>query len=292
MIKKIITFFSMLSFLSFFSVNVLMAQSYQFEGSGMYQYEKSDNSKASTFGLSLTAYFDQVNTDGVLLGEAAFMQKAGYVDIIGMYGKMEEGGGDFKITPAFVEADLNYVFPVPVFITAGASYLYMTGDYSFKATNTALNCGIGYFIQDGFAVSAEYQRDIKKTEMEFTPDTETTGNTFKGKLKYVTMFQNNMGINLEGACSYISVEEDSETVKGQEYEIAGDFYLTPAISIGASVAITKSDDTTEEEKAYSARVSAFVIPSFAISAEYTMSKSDADSSDDSNSFTVMLTGRM
>lgn len=292
MIKKIITLFSMLSFLTFFSVNVLMAQSYQFEGSGMYQYEKSDNSKASIFGLSLTAYFNQVNTDGVLLGEAAFMQKAGYVDIFGMYGKMEEGGGDFKITPASVGADVNYVFPVPVFITAGASYLSMTGDYSFKSTNTVLNCGIGYFIQDGFAVSAEYQRDIKKTEMEFTPDSESTGNTFTGNLKYVTMFQNNMGINLEGSCSYISAEEDSETAKSQEYKIAGDFYPTPAISIGGSVAIIKSDDNTKEEKTYSARVSAFVIPSFAISAEYSLSKSDADSSDNSNAFTVMLTGRL
>jgi hypothetical protein len=305
MIKRVVVFFLMILAVSaVLNLQGLRAEAYQFEANGYYYNESADSSDGYSFGLDVTAYFQQVSVDGRPYMEAAFLQKTGYVTLGGEMGSYEidETDGKTTIDPMVAGIEAGYVFsPVPVLIKAGYKYDAWDGEFKepgdtidFEITKNTYTGQLGYYITDGIALAGtiDMANEETKTKGSFGSTTKTDTMSYGANCKYVTMINADMGINLEASYNYVTVEEkDVKDLVNNVYQIRGDVYVTPMIGIGGIVAINTGDNKEDAGNTYTAEASVFFTPNVALMGSYSFFAADEKGVEDINSFEVAVKGR-
>lgn len=298
MFKKTIYILLFVLFCGIFTTNAFSADSYRFEGSGVYDYTTYDEGEINLYALQAIAYLNEVSLGNTPYEYVAFYNKASYLGIQGFLGNIDED--DFEFNFKSISPKIHYVIPtVPIFVGISYQYLLMEGDYDYKSTLNAIDFELGYYIMDGLAISAMYKygKDTLE-EMEFgiftIPETETISNKYGANVQYVTMLNDQMGIHLNAFYTHENVkEEEEDALENSIFSVVGDFYFTPKIGLGGGVEINTGDDESYTGNTYSARGSIFFTPNIALSIEYLMYKADnTDESEDSNEIQIMLTGRI
>ena len=302
MVKRIqLLFLAVLTITIMFIYQESRAESYQFEVNGDYYYQKGDFIKEADYELNAAYYFSQVNIDAAPYREAAFMQQAGYIALSGAIGTVEYGEG--KLDGEQFGIEIKLVLPeFPLFLKLKYDRREFDGDiedegtlYDSDLTYNNYSCGLGYYLMKSLAVAVTYERENEKADYPdiFYKETNKT-DSFGGYFKYVTVFENKSGLNLEGSYIYDIYKTDSEgKLKNNTYTLGCDFYITPQIGIGGSAQVNTGDDKEVAGNTYIGRVSVFVIANIAVEAEYGVFKADnTDESEDSKQFTILLKGRI
>ena len=203
-------------------------QAYQFETSVAYT-DYYDGLFTST-EYSGTYYFSQVSTDARPLAEAAFLGKNSSINL----GYADIDSDDFDAQDSsFVSA--SYYIPNSIFFT---SVSYSEDEDENDAT---LNLGIAPI--DGLLITTQHNKDAD----------EYNENLYA---KYVTLFNGDQALNLEGL---VSKDEETDTTN---YVLMGDFYFNQRFSLGAMF----SDD--DLGNTYGARLQHFFVENASLKAEY------------------------
>jgi hypothetical protein len=306
MLKKINLFMFMFLIVSaVVNTKGLVAQSYQFEANGAYSYEKQKDGNLSMYLLGVEAFFEQINLEGRPYAEAAFLQKTGSAAIIAMKGSSKfdsEGGiGESETDYVFFGGTVGYVIPVvPVFIKGEYSRNSSDGTYTepgFKVTydikHETFAGDLGYYIIDGFILAGRYEKINETQKMQSSPDVKSEMKAFGPYFKYVTMFDGEKGLNIEGGFKRLSSKEEGEKeLNNRIFSIEGDFYVTPQVSIGCSVEINRGDIKTLAGNTYGVELAGFINPNIGLGLEFNYFKADNSDANDSKEFSFSITGRI
>ncbi len=287
----------------FYAGNV-MAESYQYEVNGTYINEKTDNTKTNSYMADAVFNFKEVNLDKVPWEEAAFLQKVGYVSINGLLADYKDDRNTVKLDYNRFGIDFGYVLPKVPFLVK-LSYQRLKDDGSFmdsgvkydlKDTKNTFSGELGYYIIDGLDVAASYEKRIKDDKTSINKDTKT--DIYGANFKYVTMFSNEMGINIAGSYNY---QTDKSTQPGRNdlkeknkiYKIEGTFYVIPQIGLGCDGEFNRGDNKDDAGNTYSAWIKAYIIPNIGLSVGYSIFKPEnTRDAEEKKMFMAALTGRI
>ena len=211
------------------------AQPYDFEGGLSYiDFSPDFGPSDSAIGLDLAWYWDGVRTAGLPLQEAAFYGRAGNVH----FGYLTFDKADFDVT------------------VLGAEYyidrLYLAADYvrfSNGDSSDDFVLGIGYVPVDGLRLAARYViADLGDDAISL-------------EAKYVGLLAGGTAWGLEGNVEF--VDDDFDTTF---FNLAGDYYFNPALSVGLRFSYV--DDDFGSDSGWGIGAKYFFTPAFSGEIEY------------------------
>ncbi|ONG40048.1 putative porin [Alkanindiges hydrocarboniclasticus] len=256
------------------------ANAYQTEVNASYENIDLDESDVNTFGIAGTYYINPVNVGNTPLAEAAFLNKASNISLGYVNASLEE---EENILGVNVKSKLD----LDVLGLAGEFYVpnsqfYVSAAVNQTQTTTKASAagfsasedddGTGYAVEVGYLPMTGLLLAVGATDMSESVNPlqvmkngfvygwgaagvsgEDTAATLRAK--YVTAVGNN-NINLE-----------SQFLIGDEtaYRLAGDLYLDPTLSIGASFADSTEDDS---DSIFGVRAQKFITPVAAVGIGY------------------------
>ncbi|MFT7559954.1 MAG: hypothetical protein ACI93R_001869 [Flavobacteriales bacterium] len=191
------------------SANTVLADDYQFEVGGSYTNVSDDNDTDTDF-TSITGkyYLSQVDTTGLPLAEAAFLQRSSSIQALLADSENATAvalGGSF-----FVPGDMFYV---------GANVIRTSYDNNVVEDDSTYNITAGITPIEGLLLTTSYNEDVDY-------DANISA-------KYVKTLSGGRAINLIGAY---------QDVEGGFLTAGGDYYFNSRTSLG--VLTSNSDDDT------------------------------------------------
>lgn len=256
------------------------ANAYQTEVNASYENTDLDENDVDTFGIAGTYYIKPVNVGNAPLAEAAFLNKASNISLAYVNASLDEEENVLGINVKS-EIDLDvvglagelYVPDSQFYVSAAVNHTKSTVKSSAAGISASEDDdGTGYAVEVGYlpmtglllAVGAtdmsESASPVQMMKTGFVYGWGSAGVTGEDtaatlRAKYVTAVGSN-NINLE---SQILIGDETA------YRLAGDFYIDPTLSIGASFADTTEDDS---DSIFGVRVQKFLTPVAAVGLGY------------------------
>lgn len=229
-----------------FSSQAVLAQDYQMEAGVNYtSFDYDAGGDDSAIGVDFRYNFETVSTSGKPLTEAQFLGRNGGANFA--YSTQDKAdtttirvGADYWFEDIYVSANL---------VNTDASW---TGD-----KETGINVKVGYMLNDGLRVHAGLST---QTEVDGFGLVDETGISIGAK--YVSQLGDNY-INLEGEITNV----DSE----QLFNVAGDYFITNEISVGAEVA---ESSISGDKTLFGVNAKYFFIPTVSGELSYTTKDSN------------------
>jgi hypothetical protein len=254
------------------------AGEYQFEVNGLYNESEMGRVDIDTWGIGGTFYLEAVNDSKGPLAEAAFLNKASFINAGYSDTEIKSRGLGKVDGDAFVIGG-EYVIPEGNFIL-GASY--SNGDIDGLDIKS-YGLTVGKYLNDNTSLRFNYINDDDDLS-----DTDT--DTFELKLHHLTGDINNgMQIGVDASIGYADTDSRAGDYDAWAFGVGADLYLTRQFSLGAGVQVIAGDKEAKGD-GYDLRAQYFFMPQFAVSLSY--SELDLDSApDDFEGWTIALTGR-
>ncbi|MES0874954.1 putative porin [Sinimarinibacterium thermocellulolyticum] len=221
------------------------AQDYQMELEAGYSDFNPDVGEGdSAFDVAFTYYLDRVATAGRPLAEAAFLANASNLGI----GYL-----------TFDDADADAIGVNGEF---WFNQLYLNGSYTAAEIGNVdvdtIGVRAGWMLMPNLRIAA----GVDRTDVDVPGAEETDDIVVEGK--YVADLGGGMALNVEGSVTFLDDPADDEV-----FEVAADYYLNPAFSIGAGGSFADQDDN------FLLRARYFVTPAIAGQVEY-FTQNDGD----------------
>lgn len=271
------------------SVKVSYAQEgYQFELSPEYQMSEDDDDVETTlYGITGRFYFSPVNIGNHPYGEAAFLERVGNVAFFLGQGEVDFGGGLEADGPTYGAA-LVYMQPgSPIFIAAD----YMRSELRFDAPLDLESEGDGYSLQlggfatEGLLLSIGYAHaEVDVTSLIFGIDDTTEFDHYALIAKFVKELSGSTAVNVKGSFGINKFDDGIDDGSNTEVTVAGDYYFTRALSLGAGFGINQGDDETDEGRTFLIRANAFITPKIGVKASFEQFSADGDAGVDDDTF--------
>ncbi len=264
---------------------VVFAQdSYRAEaGAGYITSEDDSNIEMNMPIVFATFHFDEVNTSGHPLAEAAFLERIGSIGFMLGEGDIE---GSVNGDVSYLVADLTYMKPdTPYFaeVTLFKTEIEVPGQ-TIDVDDIALEAGM--FLADTLRVSLTY----------FTGETETFGQTmdsdgFGANVKFVKKHENGKACNLEGRVERTSNEFASLDESNTIISLLADHYFNEKTNIELGYTINSGDDKDVEGDTLSLGVRHFFTPKFYGELYYDKFSADDATTDDEDEWLVAVSAR-
>lgn len=209
--------------------SLALADSYRSEFAAAYDDFDGD---VKTLLVGGAFYFDQVDTSGKPLAEAAFLNKASNVSLIA--GTADINGASDNVDT--VGAGVEFYVPNTILYVAADVTRWSVGDDSDNNWTATL----GVTPIDGLLVTTQYDDDV---------DYE-----FNVQAKYVTQLAGETALNLEAGHANSDFDDYNF--------VAADYYFNRAFSIGAMI-------EDQSESAYTLRTNYFINEQFYVGGSYT-----------------------
>lgn len=273
-----------------------LPQSYQVEVNGLYGHVNADddNTKQDQFGVIFSYYFSPVNTSGHPLAEAAFMERAGVVNAGGVWYETKYPGGLKSDGPQYLIGALYASPSTP--LVASAQYERVDFDYSGSSqaeySITSYQLGIGMYLTDGLRAMLKFESIDSKLSGPTIATLNGDEKTISLEGKWVKEQHNGHAFNLEAIFALNDSDDDGVDETNTLSGVAGDYYLTPAIGVGAIAQINSGDDKQAEGTTLGGRVRAFLHPQFSVVLNYQKFSAENQVGQDVDLIGVILTGRL
>jgi Putative general bacterial porin len=207
-----------------------------------------DDESVSAVGIQGALYFDTVQTNGLPLTEAAFLNKASNVNLTYARLKSDFLGSDQNNN--LTRLGIDYFVPNSIFYL-GAGYSNVHFDSEFGSGSADIwDITVGITPLEGLLVSTTHQDG----------DVDDGGYDLNLMVKYVTQLSGDTAVNFE-----VEFQEGGDSEDGFESEdyvsLAADYYLNHTFSLGAII-----EDSYET--GYGVRTRKFFTPSFSAMASY------------------------
>lgn len=203
-----------------FSTAAAHASDYQFELHGEYTEAESDYSEQDNITLQGTYYFNPVSTDGHVLAEAAFMERASNISVgatrtttnllpstsLTVDGPVTRGG--YEYTSEQYSARGEWYLPGDLFYVAAGVAQF---DYRQESSN-AWSASLGVTPVEGLLISSDFYEDQELDE------------TWNLNAKYVT---DGLGPTLAITSRYNYYDRGDDSLR-----LGIDYYLNRTFSIG------------------------------------------------------------
>lgn len=273
---------------SIFITAVYAEESYRFELEPEYQMSEDDDDVETTlYGINGRFYFSPVNIGNHPYGEAAFLERVGNIAFFLGQGEVDFGGGLEADGPTY-GAELVYMQPgSPIFIAADytRSELSFDGPLDLESEGDGYSLQLGGFATEGLLLSIGYAHaEVDVTSFTIGIDETTEFDHYALIAKFVKELSGSTAFNLEGTAELIRFDDGIEDGSNTEITVAGDYYFTRALSLGAGFETNQGDDETEEGKTFLIRANAFITPKIGVKASFEQFSADGDAGVDDDTF--------
>lgn len=242
-----------------------------------------------------TFYFSPVNLDNGPWEEAAFLQQASNISIIGYKTDLDNDG---DTADGFgLGAEIEYVVSpeLPVYLLLGYDRLTIEFDeMDVEFTVNTIETNLGYYLLKNALIFISYENE--KTEYDILGNTsEETIHSYALNFKLVNTIDANMAYHISATVGRFTLTDDNDNTDDKTnnvFILDFDFYPMPQVGIGAGIRNISGDLEGAEGNTYYARIKGYVIPQFGIGFTYNQFvPKDDEIGDASKEFEIEVTGR-
>ncbi|VUD67323.1 hypothetical protein TDB9533_03735 [Thalassocella blandensis] len=213
MLKKLVSLPFLVAATSFASADTFRFDGRVFYGSSEIDSFYGDSLDVDVMGVAGAMYFKDVDTNGLLLGEAAFLNHASSIGVL--YAEAEMGDFESSTTT------LNGEFYVP------QTVLYLGVDYTDAEGSD----------DEDIDITAGFYKDNLRVTTTYNEDVDYELNVL---VKYVIV--NNDGTGWDLGAGFQKVDEGDDVV-----QLEAEYFFTPAVSVGLGYQTDGEDDITTVE---------------------------------------------
>lgn len=288
-----------------YAANAAAQDTYRGEVSAAYVTieQENDDFEMDIYGASLDYYFTEVATQEHPLAEAAFLERAGNVNITAATGDVDANfllsEGDLTMFSAAV----NYFQPNSPFF-AGLEYSDTKLD-DFAPTDIdseteEIGVSLGYFPAKNLLVAFRYsqaEEEVKIAILPFPVDKTTDFDNYEIRAKYVNELGGGAAFNLEGGIEIkeFDVKDNTSTLTDDGSNttgfVSGDYYINNSLSLGGGLEVNSGDDESAEGDTFIFRVRNFFTPRFSAAITYETFSADNSGFNDEDTIDIRLSAR-
>lgn len=233
-----------------FGASSALANGYQFEVDAGYDRTKISGFSGDAVHATGRYYLDAVDNSQGPLGEAAFLNKATFLEAGYGYLFEDQDGDVFSVGGEYVSAGQGFIL--------GASYAWLDdGSYDEEAFSVT----VGKYLTDTTTVRLSY------AEVDF--DDLWDSEALAASVRHLTGdLGNGMQLAVEGTLARLENDYGRlGTDKATLMDVSSDLYLTREFSVGAGYQYVNGDSALDAD-GFNVRARYFILPQLAVNAQY------------------------
>lgn len=272
-------------------------ETYLMELRGEYSKEDAETFTDKIVGFSAEVFFSRVNTAGKPLAQAAFLDKKSSVEFGYINVESDLNNTDIEFTVGGPFVGINYITSASAFII-NAFYFNGDGDSNpdrFTLHEQIFGFAIGKYINNSSAIQISFLREDGQIDDTVTFQTITVDSDIYGlEYKLVQSLSNNNFYSIDIGVGTTKKEDSSISNREENNFLSatGEYYFTRMTNLGIGIILNSGDDASQEGHTYEIGFKHFLIPYVALGIAYSKFRADDTSTEDYDSISFEIIGRM